>query len=559
MLGGGYERVLIFLLVTGGLLVTLMGCPKVYNSSEGWLAGVYNRGAVPQTYTLKVDESTVEIKTDTPIPRVTLDNLNKTKEQLPDKISVWTDINNTNQDDIIGRENAITIGIYPINDKRASVGGDSQDRTGSYRIPSVTKINVDGKTRLLAAFDVRYRGRFTGDGDVGQEAAFGSDIAVMYSDDGGQTWINAEPVKPLSTAEVKPAMDVDNGYDEIGKSQTQSQQKTLDVCDAQLTVHPDGTIYLGAAGGTGNFGNGSTSNFRVFKSTDNGETWYESPKSDANNTREDSFRNVWGNHSVGLKGGLKHVMTTPGHGIILTRDVPNTPGFKAGQAVMPVFNNWSNNSGNYGIYLATGVGEPENWDSNGFSPAQRWNNYNIEEGVVCQLDDGSLLLYSKCAVGKAQFSRFVDNGWESVTEDPKLIKGNGGQVSILKIAEGNGVDKCGVVAFTYSVMTGTNASSKAQGNAGRGDVTVCFARDMTGLKNHNSTHPLDVNEPYFLKLRTQKQSYFGYTDLVMIDKDTLGVLYENYSSTDQHGMKFARIDVSEIITKLSALPNTEGK
>ena len=533
-----------------------MGCPKVYNSSEGWLAGVYNRGAVPQTYTLKVDESTVEIKTDTPIARVTLDNLNKTKEQLPDKISVWTNKDNTEQSDIIGTKYAVTLGVYPKEDNRASVGGAGVDRTGSYRIPSLAKIDVDGKTRLLAAFDVRYRGKFTGDGDVGQASAFGSDIAVMYSDDGGQTWVNANPTKPLSTAAVKPAMDVENGYDEKGSQQSQSQGKTLDVCDPQLTVHPDGSIYLGAAGGTGNF-NGQTSNFRVFKSTDNGETWTESSMSSADNTKPDSFRNVWGGHSIGLTGSLKHVMTTPGHGIILTRDVPNTPGFKAGQAVMPVFNNWSNSGGNMGIYLATGVGAPETWQTSGFSPVQRWNNVNIEEGIVCQLDDGSLLLYSKSySTGNfAEFSRFVDNGWESVPEADPFKKGVTGQVSILKVAEGDG-SKCGVVAFSYSGQTTGNASSASQG-AGRGDITVCLARDMTGLKNHNSPHPLDVNEPYYLKIRTQRQSYFGYTDLVMIDKNTLGVLYENYSNNDQNGLKFARIDISEIIEKLSKTPEAK--
>lgn len=43
----------------------------------------------------------------------------------------------------------------------------------------------------------------------------------------------------------------------------------------------------------------------------------------------------------------------------------------------------------------------------------------------------------------------------------------------------------------------------------------------------------------------------------MIDKNTLGVLYENYSNNDQNGLKFARIDISEIIEKLSKAPEAK--
>jgi len=65
---------------------------------------------------------------------------------------------------------------------------------------------------------------------------------------------------------------------------------------------------------------------------------------------------------------------------------------------------------------------------------------------------------------------------------------------------------------------------------------------------------LDESEPYYLKIRTQSQSYFGYTDLVMIDENTLGIIYENYSSdTKVHGMRFARIDISQIIKELSRI------
>ena len=81
------------------------------------------------------------------------------------------------------------LGIRPYLDGYATVGNENH---GSYRIPSITKTTLpDGKTtRLICAFDVRYRGTFKGDGDVGQNTA-GSDITVMYSDDEGKTWTTA--------------------------------------------------------------------------------------------------------------------------------------------------------------------------------------------------------------------------------------------------------------------------------------------------------------------------------------------------------------------------------
>ncbi len=461
-------------------------------------------------------------------------------------ISVWTRKDNASQPDDLGKNYSVLLGSRPYEadlwgDKSpyASVGGEN---SGSFRIPSITKTVVNGRTRLVCAFDVRYRGSHKGDGDVGQGTC-GSDITVLYSDDGGATWT---PARNRNTGK-KPAIDVSNTYNEKGQQDTIGRTNTPDVCDPQLTVMPDGTIYCGMAAGGGNMA--ANPNFRVWKSTDNGETWEEDAMSNGNLDVQNTFFQKWGKE-IGTKF-FKTVLTTPGHGIILSKDVPGNSVFKAGQAVMPVFlnGNPSATSG-YGMYLATGLGSDLSaWDTSNFTPTYtRWKNTNSEESQVCQLDDGSLLLYGKS--GSDQFSRFTGTAWTHLTNT--ISNGKNCQAGLLKVADGDGITKRGVVAFSYSGNQAGNADSLAQGS-GRGNITICLAADIS-TSTSGETFPLDESEPYYLKIRTQSQSYFGYTDLVMIDENTLGIIYENYSSdTKVHGMRFARIDISQIIKELSRI------
>lgn len=510
------------------------------------------------------------------IAQISLTDLDSTAS---DKVYVWTKRGNGDQKDTLGRNHSIQLATVPgARANSAVIKGDTSpyatygdDGTkfgaqkiyadiGSFRIPAINKVTLpNGKTRLIAAFDVRYRGAFNGGGDCNPDTngETGVDGTVLYSDDGGDTWTPAVNKKTGK----KPALDVENTNDGSKEAAGQttkrhSPQNTLDICDPQVSVMPNGHIYVGVAAGSGN--TPTYSNFRVFRSTDYGETWEESSKSTPDITVATSFRNEWGktyqNGVGGYPNSFKHVMTTPGHGIILKKDVPGSPSFKAGQAVMQIFDNCAQNGGNGYMYLATGTGDPESWSTSNFSTVTASNgNQNIEEGNVCQLDDGSLLLYHKrTSNGHAWFQRFKDNQWTNNLNHPDaFIGGQNCQVSILKVADGDGITKHGVVAFSYSGNSARNASNAAQ-NAGRGNITVCFARDLSTTTS-GTTHPLDSSEPYYIKIRTQGQSYFGYTDLVMIDDDTLGILFENYSSgaNDIHGMRFARVNIRPIIDKLS--------
>lgn len=469
----------------------------------------------------------------------------------PDGISVWTTRSNATQSDELGKKYSGVLGLRPYLEGYATVGNEN---LGSYRIPSITKTKLpDGKTRLICAFDVRYRGRHNGGGDVGASGDAGSDITVMYSDDEGSTWTVAINKKTGK----KPAIDVDNTYDGDGVTKSHTKENTLDVCDPQLTVMPDGTIYCGMAAGGGNLQT-DYSNFRLWKSTDNGETWEEDEHSSASNVRTDTFFHKW-MKNIAASGQFKTGITTPGHGIVLGKDVPNSPLFKKGQVVMPIFLNGTPSGTNYphiqnkgGMYLATGLAaDPFDWDtSNFYKTYTKWDNNHQEESQVCQLDDGSILMYGKNS-STDQFSRYRDGKW-TILPTSNISNGQNCQSGLLKVADGDGTSKYGVVAFSYSGNAAKNASNLQQG-AGRGNITICLARDISAKSGTGpSDVPLDETEPYYLKIRTKSQSYFGYTDMVMITDTILGIIYETYDAEQNiNGMRFLRIDIGAIIKELS--------
>lgn len=451
----------------------------------------------------------------------------------------------------IGERYSIQLAKRPRINGYATVG-DNGDGTGggSFRIPAIVKTTVGGKTRLVAAFDVRYRGTFQGAGDCAQGSVYGSDITVMYSDNGGATWTEAKN----KTTGKKPAIDVKNAYGPDGAptdGATGGVELEADVCDPQLTVFPDGTIYCGMAGGAGILGrNWTNTNFRIFKSTDGGVTWEE------DTDPADSYAKKW-RASSGMNSNMSFNLTTPGHGIVLTKDVPGVSSMIAGTPVLPCQGGTIIHGGSnyYGIYLAHGSGAPATWNcgTTNSSSLGKYTGANTEEGQICQLDDGSLLMAAK--KGGVALSRFSADAWTHVqSADNPFAGGAPCQVSILKIAEGNDT-KCGVVAVCQALGSSVNAGSTAQG-AGRGGIVVGFARDLTSKAETPADKPLDKTECYYVNIRKEKMSYFGYTDMVMVDDHTLGILYENWwlDNDKVDGMRFVKIDVSKIIEKLSVKP-----
>jgi len=405
---------------------------------------------------------------------------------------------------------------------------------GSFRIPALNKlVKPDGTTRLFAAADIRYRGRAEGNGDCGDTTAGGSDFLVAYSDDGGATW-------------TKKAIDVPNVFNEEGQSTSPTYGH--DLGDPQLWTVGN-TIYVGGVTGTGilkRSGN-MNSGFRVFKSVDYGENWTEDTDiSQGRNT----YAFLWNNNDSTLvkaeQNGYAN-LPCPGHGIVLTKDVPGTD-MKKGMTVVPM----QGGSSSFATYLIYGFGEPSSWDKTGTATIP---NSSQGEWQVCQLDDGTLFV-----VGKKYFNqqttissaRYTSDGWTEISSDPWIPRG-ASQSSVIKIADGNLTDKYGVVAFTSPKSAGAKSGADNNDDKGRDKVTISFGRDITGHQVIDNQSPIDSSERYYIQIRKMGHRFFGYSDMVMVDREVLGVIYEcsDNANNDIDGLRFMTIDVSEVVKKLS--------
>lgn len=411
-------------------------------------------------------------------------------------------------------------------------GATTTDRKGgSFRIPAMTSIKLpSGTNRIFAAMDMRYRGREDGNGDCGTDYG-ASDFLVMYSDDGGATW-------------TKKVIDVDNTWSETGQANPMTRK--TDIGDPALwTVGTD--VYVGGVGGSaisGGRNSGEESTTRVFKSSDYGETWVESTNISQNRY---TYAYMWNT----IDGGLTNPgsvagyanLPCPGHGIVLTKDVPGTP-MKAGMTAVPM----QGGKTNFHCYMAYGNGDPRTWSKTGTAAITEAQNNG--EWQMCQLDDGTILGTGKTSAGN-KLARYKDNTWNYISTD--VWKGRGlSQVSILKVMDGNDSGKYGIVAFT-SPKTGGQNNSTDFSDIGRNQITVSFARDISKEQTVMTESPLG-SDRYYVQIRKMGQRYFGYTDMVMVNDEVIGVLYECFDKANDNldGMRFIMIDTSEIIKKLSA-------
>lgn len=408
-------------------------------------------------------------------------------------------------------------------------GASSNDKKGgSFRIPALNRLVLpNGTVRIFAAMDIRYRGREDGNGDCGTTDFGGSDILIMYSDNGGASW-------------TKKLIDVDNSFNESGK--TTPISRSTDLGDPQLWTVGN-NIYMGCVGGaaitTGRY-NGEGATTRVFCSRDFGETWVESTNISQNRY---TYAYMWNTIDLGLTNpgnqeGYSN-LPCPGHGIVLTKDVPGTP-MKAGMSAVPM----QGGKNDFYCYVIYGNGDPSTWDRHGtqyIAPS-----HNNGEWQICQLDDGTILGIGKVS---SSMARYNDNKWNIIGSDPWRGRGMS-EVSILKLVNGDD-NKYGVVAFGSPKGGGANSSTDFA-DVGRNEITVSFARDISKSVLTLTDSPLD-SQRYYIQLRKKGQRYFGYTDMVMLDNETMGVIYEcfDYDNDKIDGMRFMLIDVSLIIDRLS--------
>lgn len=439
----------------------------------------------------------------------------------------------------------VTAGGDGTSPSHGGVGTGNAKNGGSFRIPALISMPLpSGKTRVFAAMDVRYRGEEDGNGDCGTTNG-GSDILILYSDDGGATWPGRKMI------------DVDNIWDESGKTNTMSHK--TDLGDPALWTVGN-KLYMGAVGGGPSAArtnmNDYTNTNRVFVSSDYGETWVEDTNISSNNGMakpRETYSYLWNTKDGNLtnpgngQGGYAN-LPCPGHGIILTKDVPNT-NMKAGMTAVPM--QGGGGTTNFATYIIYGNGEPSTWSKNGSIMVPNSGN---GEWQICQLDDGTILSLGKNTNGPIEMRRYsganMPEGWYTVDSDPWGGRNRGAsQTSLLKVADGDG-DKKGVVAFASPKQGGANPSKDFQ-DSGRNQVTVSFAADNSKSVATGEGSPLgDVR--YYVQIRKMGQRYFGYTDMVMVDDELIGILYECFdTNNDLDGMRFITIDVSEIIKKLS--------
>ena len=441
----------------------------------------------------------------------------------------------------------VTAGGDGTSSSHGGVGTGNAKNGGSFRIPALISMPLpSGKTRVFAAMDVRYRGEDDGNGDCGTSNG-GSDILILYSDDGGATWPGRKMI------------DVDNIWDESGKTNTMSHK--TDLGDPALWTVGN-KLYMGAVGGGPSSARTTMSDYtntnRVFVSSDYGETWVEDTDiSDDNGMVKprETYSYLWNTKDGELtnpgngQGGYAN-LPCPGHGIILTKDVPNT-NMKAGMTAVPM--QGGGGSTNFATYIIYGNGEPSTWSRNGSIMVPNSGN---GEWQICQLDDGTILSLGKNTSGPIEMRRYsgatVSEGWYTVQNDPWGGGSRGAsQTSLLKVTDGDGSKK-GVVAFTSPKGGGKNSGTNFL-DEGRNQVTVSFAADNSISVPTGSGNPLS-SDRYYVQIRKMGQRYFGYTDMVMVDDELIGILYECFHDTNDNldGMRFITIDVSEIIKKLSA-------
>ena len=202
--------------------------------------------------------------------------------------------------------------------------------------------------------------------------------------------------------------------------------------------------------------------------------------------------------------------------------------------------------------MAYGYGDPSGWGKTGTAAITEAQNNG--EWQMCQLDDGTILGTGKTSAGN-KLARYKDNQWNYIVSDAWIkrayVSKAGSQVSILKVIDGDETGKYGIVAFTSPKTEGQNNSTDFS-NIGRDKITISFARDISKEKTTMTESPLDT-ERYYVQIRRMGQRYFGYTDMVMVDDEVIGVLYECFDKNNDNldGMRFIMIDASEVIKRLS--------
>ena len=362
-----------------------------------------------------------------------------------------------------------------------SVRGDSSEVVAGFRIPALV---TTPKGTLIAAYDVRYKHY----GDLQADI----DVGVRRSTDGGRTW------SPLSLAmdmgRYGGLPESENG---IGDPCLLVDDKTGDVFCFAVWTHGHGSDYDRrslAWAGTG-FEIIDTPQLMMVRSTDDGLTWSEP----VNLTRQIK------------QEGWRMTFQGPGRGITMAD----------GTLVIPIQHQEGESRSMHGLYpLNSGIAYSKDH-------GRTWHAHNpahtvTSEASVAEIEPGVLLLTMRDETDSRYRRNYIttDLGrtWTEHVSNGKLFEPTC-QASLLYV--------------------------KAKKNCLRRDILL-FSNPQTetGWRDHMTIQAsLDGGATWEHKLLVDPGGSLGYSCLTMVDRNTVGILYEG-STAD---IVFQAIPLSYII------------
>lgn len=348
---------------------------------------------------------------------------------------------------------------------KVTVRNGAEETVASFRIPALVTTT---KGTLIAAYDVRYDSSVDLQGDI--------DVGFKRSTDGGKTW-----------SDLGLAMDLGIwGYEDkvaAGEMSWKDAQKLNGIGDPCLLVDENtGEIFCFAVwahdhansrciywAGTG-FDPVDTPQLMMVRSTDDGLTWSEP----INLTRQIK-RFDW---MMSFQG--------PGRGITM----------KDGTLVIPFQHQEGSRSLNSGIMYSSDHGRT--WHTHAYAHPV------TSESAVAEIEPGVLLLTMRDETNSHYRRNFTTSDlgrtWQEHASNGKLVEPTC-EASLIHVdAADNGLGK--------DLLLFSNPAS----SSGRNHITIKASLDKGVTWEH--------------ELLLDAGGALGYSCLTMIDKDTVGILYE---------------------------------